>query len=428
MKTAFELRIFICGLILLTASLACNLPQSTPTADLAGVVAQTRTAVAVNQFLTSTSVPVLASPSSTQQIPPATESAAPVETQIQPTTAASAQPPASPALTTAQQNCSNLAKFEGETVPDNTVFGPGQDFMKTWILRNNGTCTWSADYQLVYVKGKQMAGTSPVPIGQSVPPGSSIQIYLPQKAPQEIGEHQGFWMLSNPAGKQFGLGKNADVAFWVKISVVPGASNGGSGGPFPGLQNLGAPSWIETFAGNRSPWYLGTDEDTDYDIQDGRLIISTLEQTGDVWRVAQPGYLDDFYLQAKFRTGTACSGKDGYGLIVRAPEKANGVINSGYVFTFSCDGKYRVYRMDSGNFNGIQNWANNPAVKAGPNQSNDLGIYAKEDTLQFYANGIMIYELLDDAYLGGLYGLVIRSEISKNFQVAVDEVAAWNIQ
>ena len=427
MKTASTFRIFTCALILLTASLACNLPQSSPTSDLAGVVAQTQTAGAVNRFLTSTSVPVLASPSLTQGSPAATDPSAPLQTQPPPTAAASALPPTGSAPT-AQQNCSNLAAFEGETVPDNTVFGPGQEFIKTWTLRNNGTCTWGADYRLEYIRGKQMGATSPTPIGQSVSPGGSIQIYLPQKAPQETGEHQGFWMLSTPAGKQFGLGKNADVAFWVKINVVPGASNSGSGGPFPGLQNLGAPSWTETFAGNRSPWYLGADSDTEYDIQDGRLVINTLEQTGDVWRVAQPGYLDDFFLQAKFKTGPACSGKDGYGLVVRAPEKANGVINSGYVFTFSCDGKYRLYRMDNGNFTGIQHWADSPAVKPGPNQSNDLGIYAKGDTLQLYANGILVYEFTDAAYDGGLFGLVIRSEISANFQVFVDEVSAWNIQ
>jgi hypothetical protein len=213
----------------------------------------------------------------------------------------------------------------------------------------------------------------------------------------------------------------------VKIQVIPGTANN-SGGAITSPQNLGAPSWSESFDDKHSPWYLGADADISFDIANGVLIMTAFEPVGDQWRVAASSYLDNFYLQANFKTGTTCAGKDGYGLLVRAPDKPSGNINTGYVFSFSCDGKYRAYRMDNGNFNGIVNWTANPAIKAGPNQANSMGVYAKDGKFQLYANGALLTEFIDDAYPGGLFGLVIRSEMTKNFQTLVDNVAFWLIK
>ncbi len=186
------------------------------------------------------------------------------------------------------------------------------------------------------------------------------------------------------------------------------------------------PGW-KSFNDKSSPWYLGTDDGIDFDIDGGQLVITASKPTGDRWRVAQPGFLDNFYLQSKFATGPTCSGKDGYGLLVRAPNQPDGVIDSGYVFSFSCDGKYRVYRIDAGSYEGLQNWTTAPAVKPGSNQSNVMGIYANGDTLQLYANGILIYAFEDVTYSGGLFGLMIRSEFTEDFKVFVDEVAVWDL-
>ena len=57
-----------------------------------------------------------------------------------------------------------------------------------------------------------------------------------------------------------------------------------------------------------------------------------------------------------------------------------------------------------------------------------MGIFAKDGKLQLYANGTMVSEFVDGTYPGGLFGLVIRSEVTNNFQVFVDEVAYWLIR
>jgi hypothetical protein len=313
-----------------------------------------------------------------------------------------------------------MAKYEAETVPDGSIFPPSQEFMKTWTLRNVGTCTWTPEYNLVFIKGEQMGGTSPNPIGQAVPPNGTIQIYLPQKAPENPGEYQGYWKLRNLQGNDFGLGKDADVAFWVKIIVQPGASSST-------LPNLGAPTWSNSFDNKNSPFYLGDDDEISFQVKDGSLIMTAFKPVGDQWRVAQGSYLDDFYLESKFRTGPSCSGKDSYGLIVRAPDQPDSIIDSGYVLSFACDGMYRVYMMNNGNFNGIANWSANTNIKAGTNQANTMGVRAQGDKIQLFANGNLVFEFSDSTFSGGLFGLMIRSDVTSGFQTYVDEIAYWDL-
>ncbi|MCC7130170.1 MAG: hypothetical protein IT297_07210 [Anaerolineae bacterium] len=410
---------------------ACNLPGKPAGPDLDTIVAQTKTAMAVNLFLTATAQPA------PTEVPPATAiptaEATPVPpSEVQPTPAPTeaatiVTPPA-----TSLPGCVNLAKLVEETVPDLSIFGPNQEFIKTWTLRNVGTCVWNPAYSLVSIGGERMSGTSPVPIGQTVPPGNTLQIFLPQTAPANPGVFQGDWMLRSTDGVEFGLGSDAKTPFWVKIQVVQGANptvNPTAGSPSVSRpQNLGDPSWTVGFGSDRSPFFLGTDSGMNYNIADGKLVITALKPTGDQWRVAQASFLDNFYLQTIFMPGSICNGKDGYGMLVRAPSKPDGNINSGYVFSFSCDGKYRVYRMDNGNFNNIQNWTTNPAIHPGANQTNVMGISAVGAEFQFYANNTLLYSFTDGTYSGGLYGLAIRAESAANFSVAVDEIAGWVIR
>ena len=425
MKSNCYKRLIVIILVILIAALACNLPQTSPTSDLASVVAQTQTAYAVSQLVAPTTSIPQDSKLVTTQSPPGSTPDQPIVV----TTASviASKVPIIINTAPATPECTDMAMYEGEAIPDNTVFAPGQEFIKIWTLRNVGTCIWNPEYALVSVKGESMGGTSPSPIGKTVKPNNSIQVYLPQKAPDSPGEHQGFWMLRSPSGRLFGLGSKADVAFWVKIQVVPGTTNNNGGG-ITGPQNLGAPSWTESFNGKRSPWYLGADTDISFDIDNGSLVMTAFKPVGDQWRVAESSYLDDLYIQSNFRTGPACAGKDGYGLILRAPETTSGNINSGFIFSFSCEGKYRIYRMDKGNFSSIVNWTSAAPIKPGPNQANSMGIYAISDKFQLYANGALVSEFVDSTYPGGLFGLVIRSDITNNFKVFVDEVAYWLIR
>jgi hypothetical protein len=139
-----------------------------------------------------------------------------------------------------------------------------------------------------------------------VAPNGTTQIYLPQAAPTQTGEHQGFWMLQNLGGQNFALGSDGSKAFWVKINVVPGA-------PTTSGSNLGPPTRELTFDDKKgTPFYLGEDADISFDIVNGELIMTAFEPTGDLWRVAELGQFNNLVVETNFRTGANCAGKDSY--------------------------------------------------------------------------------------------------------------------
>ena len=95
--------------------------------------------------------------------------------------------------------------------------------MKTWRLRNNGSCTWTTGYTLVFYNGDAMSGPASSPITSgSIAPGSTVDISVSLIAPTTPGTYKGNWRLRNSGGAQFGIGTNADQSFWVQIkSVTP---------------------------------------------------------------------------------------------------------------------------------------------------------------------------------------------------------------
>ncbi|OGO33780.1 MAG: hypothetical protein A2W35_12540 [Chloroflexi bacterium RBG_16_57_11] len=407
MRTKTWTAIFSALAALLFAMLACNRPQPDAAPDLDLMVAQTQTAIAVAQLIApTTAVPATQAPPTTQP----TMAISPSATTVSTTQTATQDP-----------NCTDLAKFVNETIPDNTEFAPTAQFMKTWTFQNVGTCTWTPEYKLVFKEGEQMGGTSPAPIGQSVAPNATVQVHLPQTAPAETGEHQGFWMLQNLDSQNFALGSDGSKAFWVKIKVIPGApTTSGSG--------LGPPTRTLTFDEKKgTPFYLGEDSDTSFTIENGELIITAFEPAGDLWRVAELGQFNNIVAEANFRTGAECTGKDSYGMILRAPSQPDNVVDSAYVFGFNCDGQFRVYRMDNGSYTGISNWSLHPSLRPGANQKNVMTASADGDRLQLFANGTLVYEFTDSTYSRGLIGLMIGSNSTQNFQVAVEQLAYWEL-
>lgn len=87
------------------------------------------------------------------------------------------------------------------------ILVPGQDFTKGWRVQNNGTCPWSADFELAYTNGNRIEasmGGSSVKIGRVVQPGETIDINVNLRAPQSYGVFQGFWRMHAPQGQSFG--------------------------------------------------------------------------------------------------------------------------------------------------------------------------------------------------------------------------------
>ena len=117
---------------------------------------------------------------------------------------------------------------------------PGQPFSKGWRVKNSGTCTWDANYTLVYVHGNNAASDmsgQPVPITRLVEPGETLDIYVDLIAPSQPGSYSGFWQMENrgpnPTGQPRAFGERLPVAIQVvgAATVTPAPTQT----PSPGI-------------------------------------------------------------------------------------------------------------------------------------------------------------------------------------------------
>jgi hypothetical protein len=116
-------------------------------------------------------------------------------------------------------DCTNQVTFFSDvTIPDDTVIAPRKDFVKTWRLRNSGTCTWDTGYALVCTSGDCMGPTS-IPLPRAVSPGETVDLSADLVAPATEGTYTGNWQMADGAGNLFGVGGSPGQPFWVKIVV-----------------------------------------------------------------------------------------------------------------------------------------------------------------------------------------------------------------
>jgi hypothetical protein len=134
------------------------------------------------------------------------------------TTAAAPPPAASPTGTDQAEYVADV------TVPDGTVFAPGESFEKVWRILNSGQTTWTTDYELVFIDGDLLGAPASVPMPVEVKPGEKVDIHIQMTAPEAPGDYASYWELRNAQGKIFGLGPTASEAIWVKISVQGGVA------------------------------------------------------------------------------------------------------------------------------------------------------------------------------------------------------------
>lgn len=107
--------------------------------------------------------------------------------------------------------CLNAA-FISENYPDNTLFSPGDAFIKTWTIKNTGYCTWNTNYNLVLSSGYAMGADVSTSLPESVSPGESVTLSAYLTAPSTDGTYRGEWRVQSDTGLNF-------ARFWVQIVV-----------------------------------------------------------------------------------------------------------------------------------------------------------------------------------------------------------------
>jgi hypothetical protein len=127
--------------------------------------------------------------------------------------------PAGPGLS----SCDLASFVEDVTIPDGTELAPGQAFTKTWQVKNEGSCTWTADYQILYYGGEIMsAETGYALTSADIAPGETLDISIEMTAPASEGTYNMYWIMRNTDGQNFGVDASGG-AIYVQI-VVSGAA------------------------------------------------------------------------------------------------------------------------------------------------------------------------------------------------------------
>src|SRR5574338_1633050 len=162
-------RLFFALILLAGLSAACSLPilAVQPTATSQTQPAQATLEAMMTQAAATQPVVVTAIPTATTA-PPATQ----VPTQpVWPTATRPVLPSA-----TYQPVCDLAGFVDDVSVPDGTAITAGTQFIKTWRLKNQGACTWTQDYAVVFSSGEGMGAAAAVKIGVSVLPGQTVDV------------------------------------------------------------------------------------------------------------------------------------------------------------------------------------------------------------------------------------------------------------
>lgn len=200
--------------------------------------------------------------------------------------------------------------------------------------------------------------------------------------------------------------------------------------PFEADSAYGSPTFLDTFADGRN-WSDSNDLLPDTDFIQLALGIGQLHVTGkpsqfDTWWFTSTS-ASDYFIQMQVELDD-CSGKQAYGLILRGPNSNTSA--RGYILTFSCDGAYRLVRLDGLNPYSAAElipWTASEAINAGPNQSNLLGIRLVGDVITVFANASQLAELEDDSYSAGRFGLFVNAGVPGDFTYRIEELAFWNL-
>jgi murein DD-endopeptidase MepM/ murein hydrolase activator NlpD len=114
----------------------------------------------------------------------------------------------------------SLARFVRDvTIPDGALVKPGEQFVKTWRIRNSGSTTWGAGYELVFYKDNQMGAGNSVPL-PALLPNQEGNVSITLTAPTTLGLHRTTWKPRDPSGLSFDFEMYAEIEVGVPDSQL----------------------------------------------------------------------------------------------------------------------------------------------------------------------------------------------------------------
>jgi hypothetical protein len=217
-------RLFIALIVGVFVLTACNMPtNTTPEPQDDPNLIYTAAAETVSAQLTLAASGGLATPTSQSPVDTDATPSPPAQgaTATQAATSVTQATATSAPTTQVPVPCDRASFIEDVTYKDGTEVAPGATFVKTWKLRNTGSCTWNSSYSVVFVRGDSLGAPASVQLTTgSVAPGQEIEVSVAMKAPDTPKEYEGRWRLRNGSNEIFGVGADGNSDFWVKVNVV----------------------------------------------------------------------------------------------------------------------------------------------------------------------------------------------------------------
>ena len=124
-----------------------------------------------------------------------------------------------PTATAVPVPCNAAWFIEDVTIPDWSTLAAGEQFVKTWQVKNVGTCSWNKNYSIFFFGGSKLSAASSVAFPKSVNPGETVNLSVSMVAPSDTGSFTGSWLLESDNGVEFGVGYNFNVPLTVNIKV-----------------------------------------------------------------------------------------------------------------------------------------------------------------------------------------------------------------
>jgi hypothetical protein len=132
------------------------------------------------------------------------------------TTAAGAQPatPSGGSGAAGGGGAADKYTYLGQNIADKTQLRPGRQVTVTWTVKNTGTNGWTKDYMLRYFSGPK-PDKDVYTFDKDVPAGGTINLTVTFTTPNDLGDYDLWFKLTNSQMQNFG---DLDLAFTVTNS------------------------------------------------------------------------------------------------------------------------------------------------------------------------------------------------------------------
>jgi hypothetical protein len=185
--------------------------------------------------------------------------------------------------------------------------------------------------------------------------------------------------------------------------------------------DLGKADFVDAFNSSEN-WPLYNDKHGAFEIKDGKLVMTAYwADYYNSWMLSWPN-LENFYLEATV-SAEQCAGKDRFGLMFRAPDSSQG-----YLFAFSCDGRYSLWYWDGKVETYVVDWTESTQIQVGVDKVNRIGVKAEGTKISLYANGVLLKDVQNSAYQKGYIGVFIGSAQTEDFTANIDKIEYWDLK